>query len=121
MLFLEEGLTLPIINVKLPLLGFYAIAPAFYVVFHAYFLLMLVILARTARAFENALQVAVTDEIASERFRMRVENALFLQIIIGARRERIGWNGVWLRAVALITLAVVPVMLLVMFQPCLSG
>ena len=116
MLFLEEGLTLPIINVKLPLLGFYIIAPAFYVVFHAYFLLMLVILARTARAFESALVLAVTEEGTSERFRMRVENALFLQIIIDARHERIGWNGVWLRTIALITLAAVPVMLLVMFQ-----
>lgn len=116
MLFLQEGQTLPIINVKLPLLGFYVVAPTFYVVFHAYFLMMLVMLARTAKAFEDALVVAVADEAARERFRMRVENALFLQIIIGARRERTGWNGVWLRAIALITLALAPVMLLVMFQ-----
>jgi hypothetical protein len=34
MLLLEEGQTLPLVNVKLPLLPFYIIAPAFYVLIH---------------------------------------------------------------------------------------
>lgn len=117
MLLLEEGQTLPVLDVKLPLLPFYIIAPTFYVVLHAYILMMLVLLARTAKTFEDALTApGVMIESDRERYRMRLENALFLQIIVGARRERTGANGLALRTIALITLAVAPVLLLLLFQ-----
>jgi uncharacterized protein YjbI with pentapeptide repeats len=117
MLLLEEGQTLPIINVKLPLLPFYLIAPAFYVVLHAYMLMMLVLLSRTAKTFEDALNApgGMTDR-DRERYRMRIENAIFLQIIVGASRERSGANGFVMRAIALATLAIAPVLVLLLFQ-----
>ncbi len=119
MLLLEEGLSLPLVNLKLPLLGFYVIAPLLYVFLHAYFLMMLTLLARTAKTFEDALSKQLGGGIgntARERFRMRIENVLFLQIIIGAKRERAGVNGWVLRTVALLSLAVAPVALLLMVQ-----
>lgn len=117
MLFLEEGQALPILNVKLPLLPFYVISPAFYLLLHAYVLMMLVLLARTARTFEDALNAPDgLSESERERYRMRLDNALFLQIIVGAKRERSGANGFALRVIALTTLAVAPVLLLLLFQ-----
>jgi uncharacterized protein YjbI with pentapeptide repeats len=119
MLFLEEGQKLPILEVKLPLLPFYIIAPAFYVVLHAYMLIMLVLLARTARTFENALNAPGLGGMTNqdrERYRMRMENTIFLQIIVGGERERLGANGRVLRAIALISLAVAPVLVLLLFQ-----
>ncbi|UYN96574.1 MAG: pentapeptide repeat-containing protein [Enhydrobacter sp.] len=117
MLFLEEGQTLPIIGLTLPLLPFFVIAPAFYFVLHVYMLMMLVLLARTAKAFNDALTLAPGMVDADrEKYRLRLENALFLQIIVGARRERAGANGIMLQAIALVTLAIAPVLVLLLFQ-----
>jgi hypothetical protein len=55
MLFLEEPLNLPVLNIKLPLLGFYILTPVIFVVLHFYMLLNLVLLARTAKSFDDAL------------------------------------------------------------------
>lgn len=117
MLLLGEGQKLPFFDVKLPLTPFYVVAPVFYVVFHAYFLMMLVLLARTAGAFEDALAAApgLTGN-DRERYRMRLENTIFLQIVAGAERERSGTNGIVLRAIAIISVAVAPVLVLLLFQ-----
>ncbi len=80
MLFLESPLKLPqvlsITDIPLLLLAFYILAPIIFVVFHFYMLLNLVLLARTAKSFEDALQSAVPNdenEKARENFRMRIE------------------------------------------------
>jgi uncharacterized protein YjbI with pentapeptide repeats len=119
MLFLEEPLNLPVLNIKLPLLGFYVLTPIIFVVLHFYVLLNLVLLARTAKSFEEALQSAFPNdenEKARETFRMRIENTLFVQLLVGGRLEREGINAKLLSLMALITLALAPVALLLMFE-----
>lgn len=115
-LLLEEPKQLPIVNLTVPLLSFFVIAPAFYVVIHVYFLMMLVLLARTAHGFEAQLQKAVPALGKQEAYRLRVENALFLQLLSGMDEERRGMNGRVLAGVALVTLAVAPVLVLLLFQ-----
>jgi hypothetical protein len=79
--------------------------------------LNLVLLARTARSFEDALLRAFPEDgEARETFRMRIENTLFVQLLVGGRLEREGINAKLLSAMALITLAVAPVALLLMFE-----
>src|ERR1700730_18001672 len=91
MLFLEEPLNLPVLNIKLPLLGFYILTPVIFVVLHFYMLLNLVLLARTAKTFEDALVRAFPEDgEARETFRMRIENTLFVQLLVGGRLERRG-------------------------------
>ncbi len=92
MLFLEEPLNLPVLNIPLPLLGFYILTPIIFVVLHFYMLLNLVLLARTAKSFEDALVLRHFRRMArrDENFRMRIENTLFVQLLAGARREREG-------------------------------
>jgi uncharacterized protein YjbI with pentapeptide repeats len=117
MLFLEEPLNLPVLNIKLPLLGFYILTPIIFVVFHFYMLLNLVLLARTARTFEDALARAFPEDgEARETFRMRIENTLFVQLLVGGRLEREGINAKLLSLMALISLALAPVALLLMFE-----
>ncbi len=116
MLLLEEPQTLPILNMKVPLLPFFVIAPFFYVVIHFYMLMMMVLLARTTGPFEEELRKTFPIEADRERYRMRSENALFLQLLIGAKRERNGLNGRLLAAIAIITLAIAPVLVLVLMQ-----
>src|SRR5580704_13826939 len=117
MLFLESPLKLPVLNIDLPLLGFYVLAPIIFVVFHFYMLLNLVLLARTAKSFEDALVRAFPDDREPrENFRMRIENTLFVQLLVGGRLEREGINAKFLSLMALITLALAPVALLLMFE-----
>ncbi|HUB64027.1 MAG TPA: hypothetical protein VL996_06190, partial [Methylocella sp.] len=117
MLFLEEPLNLPVLNIKLPLLGFYILTPVIFVVFHFYMLLNLVLLARTAKSFEDSLVRAFPDDgEARENFRMRIENTLFVQLLVGGRLEREGINAKLLSLMALITLAAAPVALLLLIQ-----
>ena len=115
-LLLNEAQVLPIISMKVPLLPFYVIAPIFYVVIHFYVLLMLVLLARSARVFEDALHRSIRLESERETFRMRLENSLFLQLLVGAAPERSGVNGFLLATMALITIAVAPVVTLLVIQ-----
>lgn len=117
MLFLESPLNLPVLNIALPLLGFYILTPIIFVTFHFYMLLNLVLLARTAKSFEDALERAFPEDgEAREAFRMRIENTLFVQLLVGGRLEREGLNAKLLSLMALITLAVAPIALLLMIQ-----
>jgi uncharacterized protein YjbI with pentapeptide repeats len=127
-LFLQEPLRLPILNLELPLLGFYLVVPFAFLVFHFYMLMQLVLLARTAKAFDDSIMRAFpkASEFGKEleiderrdRFRMRLENSLFLQLIVGAHLERDGGraNNILLRQIALLTLAVTPTFLLIAVQ-----
>jgi hypothetical protein len=88
MLFLEEPLNLPVLNIKLPLLGFYVLTPIIFVVLHFYMLLNLVLLARTAKTFEDVLERTFPEDGPTrENFRMHIENTLFVQLLVGGRLD----------------------------------
>ncbi len=106
---LEEAQSLPIVNLKIGLLPFYWIAPLIYLVLHFYVLVMLLLLARTADSFEQTLLNELPIASEREQFRMRFENALFLQLLVGAKAEREGENSLPLIVIALTTLAIAPV------------
>ena len=80
-------------------------------------LLNLVLLARTAKSFEDVLVIAFpVDGDLRENFRMRIENTPFIQLLVGGKLEREGCNAKLLSLMALITLALAPVALLLTFQ-----
>jgi hypothetical protein len=117
MLFREDPLNLPVLNIPLPLRAFYILTPIIFVVFHFYMLMNLMLLARTAKSFDDALSRAFpSDGEPRETFRMRIENTLFVQLLVGGRREREGLNARLLSVMALITLALAPVALLLYLQ-----
>jgi hypothetical protein len=107
-LLLGEPQVLPILNIKVELLPFYIIAPLLYLVFHFYLLMMLALLARTAAPFERELRATLPNEADQEHYRARVGNALFLQLLIGMREERAGFNSLLLASIALITIVLAP-------------
>jgi hypothetical protein len=115
-LFLEDPLKLPVLNIELPLVGFFFLAPILFVIFHAYVLIQVLLLGRTAAAYNKAVEKAHfgTEENAS--IRQRLANTLFAQIFAGSPRERDGWVGWLLRAMAWITLAIAPVLILLVFE-----
>jgi uncharacterized protein YjbI with pentapeptide repeats len=119
-LFLAEPVKLPVLNIDLPLWGFFWLAPILFVIFHAYVLIQLILLARTAAAYDAAItKLAERDNLSPEAnasLRQRLANTLFAQILAGSPREREGWFGSLLKAMAWITLVIAPILILLTFQ-----
>lgn len=115
-LFLAEPIKLPVLNIDLPLWGFFFLAPILFVIFHAYVLLQVLLLGRTAAAYDEAVTLAKLSPVANISLRQRLANTLFAQIFAGSPREREGWLGWLLRTMAWITLAIAPVLILLVFQ-----
>jgi len=62
MLYLATPLNLPVLNIGLQLMAFYVLTPIIFVVVHFYKLLNLVLLARTAKSFEDVLLLAFPED-----------------------------------------------------------
>src|SRR3954451_21898151 len=66
-LFLAEPVKLPVLNIDLPLWGFFFLAPILFVIFHTYVLIQIILLARTAAAYDDAVKrIVVRDELSSK-------------------------------------------------------
>ncbi|MGA7450229.1 MAG: pentapeptide repeat-containing protein [Rhodoplanes sp.] len=115
-LLLEDPIKLPVLNIELPLVGFFFLAPILFVIFHAYVQLQVLLLGRTAAAYNEAVEENFKVAADNARVRQRLANTLFAQIFAGSPRERDGWLGVLLKAMAWITLAIAPVLILLFFQ-----
>ena len=115
-LFLAEPIKLPALNIDLPLVGFFFLAPVLFVILHCYVLMQIVLLARTAAAYDEAIEHSVPDQADRSRVRQRLANTLFAQIFAGSPREREGTLGMLLRIMAWTTLAIAPVLVLLTFQ-----
>src|SRR5262245_1938694 len=115
-IFLEEPIKLPTINIDLPLVASAILLPLLFVIYHVYVLLQVVLLARTAAAYNEAIERAVPDADDSTRMRQRLANTLFAQLFAGSPRERGGVLGWLLRGMAWITLAIAPVLVLILFE-----
>ena len=115
-IFLEEPIKLPTINIDLPLVASAILLPLLFVIYHVYVLLQVVLLARTAAAYNEAIERAVPEVEDSTRMRQRLANTLFAQLFAGSPREREGVVGWLLRAMAWITLAIAPVLVLILFE-----
>jgi uncharacterized protein YjbI with pentapeptide repeats len=115
-LLLEDPVRLPVLNVDLPVVGFFFLAPTIFVVFHAYLLLQVVLLGRTAATYNEALDRSAHFAGDNARLRQRLANTLFAQLFAGSPRERKGLVGALLTTLAWITLAIGPILVLLFFQ-----
>jgi uncharacterized protein YjbI with pentapeptide repeats len=115
-LLLDEPIRLPVLSVDLPLVGFFYVAPALFVIFHVYVLVQVQLLYRTAVAYNEAVEHSILDASDRARVRQRLANTLFAQIFAGSPREREGLLGVLLRLMARATLAIGPVAVLLFFE-----
>jgi uncharacterized protein YjbI with pentapeptide repeats len=117
-LFLENPVKLPFLNVELPLLAFFFLAPILFLFVHAYTLVHLVFLTEKAKRYHQALYDAkhnVTDE-ARQNLQWRLPSNIFIQFLAGPSSLRTGAFGWLLRAIAWVTLVIAPVLLLLMMQ-----
>jgi uncharacterized protein YjbI with pentapeptide repeats len=127
-LFLENPVKLPFLNVELPLLAFFFLAPILFLIVHAYTLMHLVMLTDKAKRFDQALhdQIGEEDghleeEVARRAkirtgLRRQLPSNIFVQFLAGPRDLRASAFGWLLRAVAWVTLVIAPILLLLMMQ-----
>ena len=82
-LFLEAPIKLPLLNVDLPLVGFFVLAPILLVIFHFYVFLQLLGLAAKAEDYNTLL--ASEALVASDRryLRHRLVSFVVLQVLAG--------------------------------------
>jgi uncharacterized protein YjbI with pentapeptide repeats len=115
-LLLDRPIKLPILNVDLPLVGFFVIAPAVLAIFQFYVFLQLFALTKKAEEYDSLLREQVPLAADGQYLRQRLDSFLILQFLVGPREQRSGPTGFWLRLVAWITLVVAPILVLLQAQ-----
>jgi uncharacterized protein YjbI with pentapeptide repeats len=115
-LLLADPIKLPVLNIELPLWGFFFLAPILFVILHIYVLLQVLLLGRTTAAYNAAVARVQLSPEENISLRQRLANTLFAQIFAGSPREREGFIGWLLRAIVWITLAIAPILILLAFQ-----
>src|SRR5262245_41861542 len=92
-LFLETPIKLPLLNVDLPLVGFFVVAPTILVIFHFYVFLQLLGLATAAKDYNMLLVDEAPDASDRQYLRQRLDSFLVLRFLAGPRYQRTGFAG----------------------------
>jgi uncharacterized protein YjbI with pentapeptide repeats len=114
MLLLDEPVKVPLLQVELPLRGFYVVAPAIFVVLHFYLLAQVRLMAGKVRAFLDAAEAEAGGR--NEAFRKalhRLDGFSVGQLVVA---DRLGHVAPAVRAMAWVTLVIAPILLLLFFQ-----
>ena len=117
-LFLENPVKLPFLNIELPLLAFFFLAPILFLIVHAYTLVHLVMLTVRAKRFDQALRDPERNvtNAARENLQWQLPSNIFIQFLAGPADIRDGAFGWLLRTIAWVTLVIAPVLLLLLMQ-----
>jgi uncharacterized protein YjbI with pentapeptide repeats len=116
-LLLEDPVKLPFLNVELPLVAFFFLAPILFIVSHAYTLMHFVMLAAKVGVFDAELRAQLGGAPETrDAFRRQLPSNIFVQFLAGPRDIRDGGLGWLLKAIAWITLVIGPVFLLLVIQ-----
>jgi hypothetical protein len=97
-LFLESRVKLPFLDVDLPLLGFFALGPAIFLIVHAYVLLHFVLLAGKVGYFNAELQAQIADKEVRWRLRRQLPSNIFVQSLSRIARRAHWPNGIYATA-----------------------
>ena len=119
-LLLEATIKLPVLNIELPLTGFFFVAPIFFLINHFYMLLNLAGLRRRIRYYNEAVEVVIEhDQMRSAsqgKRRLNVDTFVFVQAFGADPKIQKDIYGVLLWFVLFFTLALAPVALLLQMQ-----
>lgn len=113
-LLLETPVSLPILQVQIPLTQFFQFAAPVLVLFHIGVISQLVLLARKTLEFDHAIRLLEPGERRTHPLRLELHNFFFVQAIAGPHRSRV-MSG-FLHGMAWLTLVVLPVVLLLYIQ-----
>jgi hypothetical protein len=117
-LFLENAVKLPFLNIELPLLAFFFLAPILFIIVHAYTLVHLVMLTEKTKRYDQALHDPARQVTDTRRaiLQWQLPGNIFIQFLAGPKELRTGWFDWALRVIAWVTLVIAPVLLLLLMQ-----
>jgi uncharacterized protein YjbI with pentapeptide repeats len=123
-LLLQSPVKLPFLNIELPLLAFFVLAPVLFVVTHAYTLVNLALLADRVRQFHKELgdQLAAESTLQPRASEIRavltrqLPSNIFVQFLGGPDEIRKRALGEALAVILWLTLVVAPIALLLLLQ-----
>jgi uncharacterized protein YjbI with pentapeptide repeats len=115
-LFLETPIKLPVLNVDLPFVGFFVVAPAVLLILHFYVFLQLLALAAKSKDYDSLLRQEAPVGADRQYLRQRLDSFLVLQFLAGPKEQRTGFGGISLRLIAWLTLVGTPVLILLQGQ-----
>lgn len=113
-LLLETPVKLPMMDVPIQLTQFFQFAPIILVLLHLGLISQLVLLARKTLEFDHAIRLLETNDRRRHPLRLELHNFFFVQAIAGPDRSSI-MSG-FLHVMSWLTLAVLPVVLILYIQ-----
>ncbi len=113
-LLLSTDIQLPVLQVKIDLTRFFLFAPITLAFIHLGVVSQLVMLARKTLEFDNAIRILEVSERRTHPLRLELHNFFFVQAIAGPERSRI--VSAFLHSMAWLTLAILPVVLMLYIQ-----
>ena len=115
-LFLETPIKLPVLNVELPLVGFFVVAPTVLIIFHFYVFLQLFALAGKTQDYNALLERTISLRSDRRYMQQRLDPFPMVQILAGPEGQRTGLSGLSLLLVAWLTLVAAPIVVLLQGQ-----
>jgi len=123
-LLLENPVKLPFLNIELPLLAFFSLAPVLFLITHVYTLVNLALLADRVREFHKELgdQFAADPSLHPRASKIRsfwtrqLPSNIFVQFLGGPNEIRKGAFGQILKAILSVPLVVAPIALLLLLE-----
>jgi uncharacterized protein YjbI with pentapeptide repeats/transposase-like protein len=113
-LLLNRGVTLPIINVDIPLFGLFQFAPAMLLLLYLSLLVQHVILARKYRKFTDAIATYERETGTEHPARELVHSYVISQIAAGPKRNQI--TKLMMRLIVWVTFTILPIITLLYLQ-----
>ena len=113
-LLLETPVQLPILQVKIQLKQFFQFAPVVLVLFHLGILAQLVLLARKALEFDQAIRYLELTGKRTHPLRLELHNFFLVQAIAGPQRSAV--MSAFLNLMGWLTLVILPVVLMLYMQ-----
>ncbi len=115
-LFLETPVRLPLLNVDLPLVTFFWVAPLMFLVIHGYLLLNLKFMSDNAKEyFDEVDRIGLPPETRHKLF-LQLPNFLILQMLIVRRQDKWGVMGLATHMVVVLTVMIAPILVLILIQ-----
>jgi hypothetical protein len=115
-LLLEKPLKLPLLNVDLPLIGFFTAAPFFFILFHFYVFLQFQGLARKLLVYDALLGNQAATDRDADLMRHRLDNFILVQLLAGPRDRGDRKSIYLLNLMGWITMVALPVLVLLLIQ-----
>jgi uncharacterized protein YjbI with pentapeptide repeats len=116
MLFLGTTVKLPVLNVDLPLVGFFVVAPLIFLVLHFHMLQQLHALTCKIAQYYDTLLLTVPFVMDRRRQQRRLDQFVFVSLFTAAREETTTWTTFLIKVVAFVTVVIGPLLLLLQIQ-----